>query len=149
MKIFDGRYTWDGKKHDGQDPIAWFPGSYDLKIVAFPDGGKGRLRHLKPYLCVYARTGEGLSISAHPEKFAREICRKFSLEIEKVLWIEDLLAGDNRYEVAAFKKSGHLAEEQLYSVSKRPATAGEVEMVERELAELARWKEPATVRQDG
>jgi hypothetical protein len=149
MKIFDGRYAWDGKKHDEHDPIAWFPGAYDLKIVVFPDGEKGKLRRLKPYLCVYARTGEGLSISANPEKFAREICRRFDLDIEKVLWVEDLLGGEDRYEVVTFRKSGHLAEEPLYSFGKRPATAAEVEMIEREMAELARWKEPAVEQQDG
>lgn len=149
MKIFDGRYAWDGKKHGEHDPIAWFPGAYDLKIVAFPDGEKGKLRRLKPFLCIYARTGEGLSISANPEKFAREICRRFALEMEKVLWVEDHLCLENRYEVVTFKKSGHLAEEPLYNCSKRPAAAAEVEMIEKELAELARWKEPAMERQDG
>ena len=33
MKIFNGKYSWDGKKHDNQEPIAWFPGAYNLKIV--------------------------------------------------------------------------------------------------------------------
>jgi len=148
MKIFDGKYSWDGKKHDDHDPIAWFPGTYDLKIVAFPDGDQGRVRHLKPFLCVYARTGDGLSISAHPEKFAREICRRFSLDIEKVMWVEDLLEGPDRYELVIFKKSGHLADASLYRVEKRRATSGEVRLIEKELAALARWKEPAGVKRD-
>lgn len=148
MKIFDGTYSWDGKKHDDHDPIAWFPGSYDLKIIAFPDEDKGRIRRLKPYLCIFARTGDGLSISAHPEKFAREICRRFSLEIDKVLWVEDQLQGPDRYEIVVFKKSGHLAEAPIYSAEKRRATSGEVEMIEKQLAALARWKEPAVAQRD-
>ena len=149
MKIFDGRYSWDGKKRGDHDPIAWFPGAYDVKIVAFPDGEKGKVRHLKPFLCVYAKTGEGLSISAHPEKFAKEICRAFSLELEKVLWVEDTLSEADRFEVAVFKRSGHLAEEPLYRLEKRPATAGEVAMIERELRDLTKRRKQEDVKKNG
>ena len=136
MKIYQGKYSWDGKKHDELEPIAWFPGSYDLKIIAMPDGGKGRVRYLKPYLCIFARTGEGLSISANPEKFAKRICAEFALELEKVLWVEDLLSGPEGFEVVGFRKTGKIGDTPFYRIERRRATAGELEMIAREIKTL-------------
>lgn len=135
MTLFNGRYRWDGTKKDDLDPIAWFPGSYDLKIFDFAMQ-EGKVRLLKPYLCLYARTGEGQSISAQPEKFAQRICRDFSLEIGRVLWIEDLLTEQDRYEVVSFTRTGQVGGNSLYRSSKRMASAREVEYIEKALTSL-------------
>lgn len=135
MTLFNGRYRWDGTKKDNLDPIAWFPGCYDVKII---DCSKetGNIRLLKPYLCLYARTGEGQSISAQPEKFAQRICRDFSLEIGRVLWVEDLLTQQDRYEVVSFMRIGRVGDNVLYRTTKRMASASEVELIEKALTSL-------------
>ncbi len=135
MAIFNGRYRWDGTKKDSLEPIAWFPGSYDVKILERPVP-PGKVQLIKPYICLYARTGEGQSISANPEKFAKRICKDFSLDIERVLWVEDLLTETNRYEVALFTLTGTMGENAFYRSTKRPAFAQEVNMIERALATL-------------
>ena len=130
MAIFNGRYRWDGTKRNDQDPIAWSPGAYDIRIFKCASTS-GNVEPLKPYVCVYARTGEGQSISANPEKFAKQICNDFSLELERVLWIEDHLAGDNRYEVVMFSRSGRIGDELFYRTNKRKAFDHEIRLVER------------------
>jgi len=132
MTLFNGRYRWDGTKKDNLDPIAWFPGAYDVKIL---DCAKemGKVRLLKPYLCLYARTGEGQSISAHPEKFALRICHDFSLEIGRVLWVEDLLTEQDRYEVVTFIRTGKVGDNPLYRATKRKASNSEIAYIEKNL----------------
>lgn len=133
MTLFNGRYRWDGTKKDDFEPIAWFPGSYDVKIIDCSFAA-GKVQLLKPYICLYARTGEGQSISANPEKFAKRICRDFSLEIERVLWVEDLLTEKDRYEVNMFTLTGKMGNNAFYRVEKRNALDREVKMIEQALA---------------
>ncbi len=135
MAIFSGRYRWDGTKKGEQEPISWSPGAYDLKIFKRATSS-GKVQYLKPYVCIYAQTGEGQSISASPEKFVKQICHDFSLELERVIWIEDLLKEKDRYEVVIFARSAKMGETVFYHTDKRPANPAEVRMIERELAGL-------------
>jgi len=135
MAIFSGRYRWDGTKRGESEPISWSPGAYDLKIFQRATFSE-KVQHLKPYVCIYAQTGEGQSISASPEKFAKQICHDFSLEIEQVLWVEDLLNGKDRYEVVMFARSVKMGATVFYHTQKRLASPAEVRMIERELAGL-------------
>ena len=136
MNIFNGKYSWDGKKHDNREPIAWFPGAYNLKIITLQETAGSKVRYLKPYLCVFSRTGEGVSVSENPEKFAKHICGDFGLEIEKVLWAEDLQQDPDRFEIVVFTRSSKLGDSFFYRVQKRRAHAGEVQLIEKELAGL-------------
>jgi len=134
MAIFNGRYSWDGKKNDQREPIAWFPGAYDLKIVDLTEGNEG-ITFLKPFLCIYTNTGAGYSISENPEKFAKRICSDFSLQIDKVLWTEQLQNGSDSFEIITFKKSGTLGDNPLYLTKKRKPLASEIKLITKGLAE--------------
>ena len=135
MKIYVGRYSWDGKKHEHREPIAWFPGAYDLKIFDVAGDGQG-VTFIKPYLCIYSMTGEGMSISENPEKFARHICDDFALPMEKVLWAEEIPDNPGEFEVVTFTRSNRLGERYFYTITKRPPMPGEKKIIERELAAL-------------
>lgn len=135
MKIYADIYSWDGKKTDHQEPVAWFPGSYHLKIFDVRDNVSG-VEPLKPYICIYAETGQGMSISAKPDKFVKKICSDFDLEMEKVLWVEELGASSGIFEVVVFTRSGKLGDVVLYSISKRAPMPGELKSIEKELAAL-------------
>ena len=135
MAIFNGRYRWDGTKKDDLDPIAWNPGSYDVKILDLRTPA-GNVDYLKPVICLYAGTGEGQSISANPEKFAKRICCDFSLEIERVLWVEDHLFEQDRYEIIIFSRAGRMGKGFFYRTDKRKALVSEVKLIEKALNEL-------------
>lgn len=135
MAIYDGRYQWDGTKRGELEPIAWSPGAYDVKIFRCASSSE-KIHYLKPIVCIYAPTGEGQSISAHPEKFAKQICNDFSLDIERVLWVEDLLCNEDRYEVVMFTRSGKIGNTIFYRTDKRMALESEVLMIEQELSAI-------------
>ncbi len=143
MAIFNGIYRWDGTKKDDVEPIAWYPGSYDVKILD-RSGTEGKVRHFKSAICLYARTGEGQSVSANPEKFAKRICIDFSLNIDRVLWVEDLLTEKNRYAIILFTRTGKMGKGFFYRTEKRQALNAEVKMIEHALVDLA--KESTTLK---
>lgn len=135
MAIFNGRYRWDGTKQDDLEPVAWYPGAYDVKILD-SSGREGKVKHFKPFICLYARTGEGQSISASPEKFAKRICSDFSLDIDRVLWVEDLLTENDRYDIILFTRTGKMGKSFFYRTEKRRAREAEVKMIEHALNDL-------------
>lgn len=135
MAIFAGKYQWDGTKKEGREPIAWFAGSYEVKLFHC-DSSPNKVRHIKPFICLYAATGEGQSISANPEKFAKQICNDFSLDIERVLWVEDLLKDQNRYEVVTFISSAKMGDTTFYRTEKRSAKDSEIRLIQQELSKF-------------
>jgi hypothetical protein len=136
MAIFNGRYSWTGKRTDDQQPIAWSPGAYDVQIYK-RDSQSKNIELLKPYVCIYSRTGKGQSISVNPEKFAKQLCHEFSLHIERVFWVEDLLGDEDRYEVVQFCRSGRVGKTIFYTIEKRKATSQEIELLKKERGSLA------------
>lgn len=132
MAIFSGRYSWDGKKNDYREPIAWFPGAYDITIAKIA-GKASRMAFIRPYICIYTNTGSGHSVSANPEKFAKRICEDFQLEMEKVLWVEQLSPHGNDYEVIMFRRKGQMGNTVFYDIEKRPALPNEITIIERHL----------------
>ncbi len=132
--IFDGRYSWDGTKRDRREPIAWFPGAYDLKIIDLTIGKKGII-FLKPYLCIYTNTGTGYSISENPERFAKNVCSDFELEMDKVLWVEQVERGKDIFEIVVFEKCGRIGDDPLYLTKKRRPHDNEIHLIRNGLAE--------------
>lgn len=130
MAIFDGRYSWSGKREDQHEPIAWFPGAYDVKIVDLREKNKN-VSFLKPYLCIFTNTGKGHSVSANPERFAKRLCIDFSLELEKVFWVEQEKDNRDHFEVINFIKCGRLSETAFYQVKKRVPTQGELALINK------------------
>lgn len=130
MKVYSGIYSWDGKRHGNRTPIAWFPGSYHLHIYRVEPGNKN-VTLLKPYLSIYQETGQGHSISADPERFAQHICEDFSLDIERVLWVEKPRSAGAGYQIVVFTRNGRLGEHEFFRVGKRAPTGAELKLIEK------------------
>ncbi|PHR28125.1 MAG: hypothetical protein COA36_07585 [Desulfotalea sp.] len=130
--VYVGRYSWDGIKTDARDPIAWSAGTYDIKIYKRPSR-LANVELLKPHVCVYSKTGIGQSISANPEKFAQHICYDFSLHIERVIWVENLLSKDRQYDIIRFKRIRKIGATIFYKTVKRRAGMDEILQIENEL----------------
>jgi len=137
MAIFNGRYSWDGVRSDNREPIAWHPGAYDIAIIDRSAKKHDRVQQLKPFLCIYSATGDGHSISANPEKFARRICDDFGLDFERVIWIEDLQTENERYEIISFVKTVSLGDRSFYRTEKRKPGLQELQMIKDVLANLS------------
>lgn len=130
--IYVGRYSWDGTKQDGREPIAWSGGAYDITIYKRPSTSEN-VELLKPYVCVFAKTGIGQSISANPEKFAQHICFDFGLHIERVVWVEDLLTASDQYEIVQFTRVRKIGKTVIYTTEKRMADLEEIRRIKEEL----------------
>jgi len=133
MGIYNGIYSWDGKKHDDRDPIAWFPGSYHLHIFSI---GKdtGNVTSLRQHLCIYSETGNGHSISTNPEKFAKYICADFGLDLERTLWVEIRADRPQKYEVVDYTKRGKMKDVLFYQMKKREPNDQELKLIEERMA---------------
>ena len=132
MAIFHGRYSWDGTKEDNKEPISWFPGAYDLTITDLSEASDS-LTFIRPFLCVFTNTGKGYSVSANPEKFAKRICEDFSLQIDKVLWVERKEPGGESFDIIVFKKKGQMGDTAFYSMEKRKPLPNELSIIQRQL----------------
>lgn len=130
--IFHGRYSWDGTKKDGREPISWFPGAYDVRITNLAKATES-ISYIRPYLCVFTNTGKGYSVSSNPEKFAQRICEDFSLQIDKVLWVEQVEPDSENFEIVTFKKRGQLGERSFYAIKKRKPMVHELRLIQKEL----------------
>ncbi len=130
--IYVGRYSWDGIKKDDREPIAWSAGAYDVKIYKRPSSSDN-VELLKPYVCVFAQTGIGQSISANPEKFAQHISFDFGLHIERVVWVEDLLTTPEQYEIVQFTRKRKIGNTIIYTTEKRMADLEEMRLIKEEI----------------
>ena len=136
MEVFNGIYSWDGKKRDGRDPISWFPGNYYLYIYEI-GRDDGNVTSFKQHLCLYSETGNGHSISAHPEKFARHVCEDYSIDLERTLWVEINPSPEKKYEVIVYSRKSKLKELFFYKILKRPPNETELDLIEDHLKHLS------------
>ena len=132
MAIFHGRYSWDGTKEENKEPISWFPGAYDLTIIDLSESSDS-LTFIRPFLCVFTNTGKGYSVSANPEKFAKRICEDFSLQIDKVLWVERKEPCGESFDIIVFKKKGQMGDTAFYAMEKRKPLPNELSIIQRQL----------------
>ena len=132
MAIFNGRYSWDGTKADNKEPISWFPGAYDLVIADLAESNNN-LTYLRPHLCIFTNTGRGYSVSANPEKFAKRISDDFSLQIDRVLWVERRKPGVDDFDIILFTRKGQMGETVFYSMEKRKPFPNELKIIQNHL----------------
>ncbi len=130
MIIYNGIYSWNGKKTSKRPPVAWFPGSYNLKIISMEDE-KDEVLHMKPYVCLYKTTGEGFTVDIRPDKFASVICDEFGIDMEKTIWA-DLSHGDiSESEIITFSNKCTMGGKNYYLVKKRCPIKGEITIIEK------------------
>ena len=130
--VYVGRYSWDGIKSGDREPIAWSGGAYDI-VIYKRQTLPGNIELLKPHVCVYSKTGIGQSISENPEKFAQNICYDYSLQLERVVWVENLLCEKDRYDIVQFRRLRKIGNTILYKTEKRRADISEILQLEDEL----------------
>jgi len=128
--IYHGTYSWDGRKTTSSFPVAWFPGSYDLKIINLEDEA-GDVLLMKPYVCLYKTTGEGYTVAIRPDKFAEVISSEFGIDIEKTIWA-DLSNGDlANSEIITFSNKCRMGDRNYYLVKKRNPLDGELTLLKK------------------
>ncbi|THB77113.1 MAG: hypothetical protein D3926_16190 [Desulfobacteraceae bacterium] len=124
MILHDFIYSWDGKTHADEKPVAWWPGSYRVRIVKLDSGHEG-VKFIKPMAVILKNNSSGTSLRNYIENFAKKMSRQYDLELEKTLWVEL----DDGLKVARINEKRHLQNGPLYLVDWREARPNEQEML--------------------
>ena len=128
MILHDFIYEWDGKRTSGEKPIAWWPGSYHVKIVKLGEDNKNvsYLIHTAVILRnTRTRATMNISIRNYIHNFAQKISKEYNIDIDKTLWIEI----DDEIRVAMLNPEHKIVSKTLYSISWRPIRPNELKMI--------------------
>ena len=129
MIIFNGKYSWDGKKEGDHKPVSWWPGSHRLTIVDF-SAEKPHVAMLKPVIVLASDTKEGYSIDKRYQDLIIGVCREFNLEIQKVLWVKCNQDSENGVKVAVLKLLSIIGPDILYDIKWRSVMPNEQKLID-------------------
>jgi len=129
MIIFNGKYTWDGKKDHDHKPVSWWPGSQYLTIVDFSHE-KTDVVMLKPFVVLAADAKEGYSIHKRYQDLIIGVCREFNLDLQKVLWVCYDRNSENEMKVAVLKFLAGKGPYKIYDLKWRAVMANEKKLMD-------------------
>lgn len=129
MIIFNGKFSWDGKKEGDHKPISWWSGSHYLTIVDFSDEMPDVVL-LKPVIVLAADTKEGHSILKRYQDLVIGACREFNLDVQKVLWVRYSRDFENEMKVAVIKLSSGMGPYKVYDLKWRSLMANERKLID-------------------
>lgn len=134
MILFEGRYSWDGKKRGSEMPVSWWPGSYKIKIIDLKAKSPGVIL-LKPYLCLFSSEGTEFCVKDKFHNLAVKICKKYNLDPEKVMWIEnDSRKNLEATDVAVIESTTKIGNEKIYKTIWRQIRPNEESFIRRTIA---------------
>ena len=128
MIIYDGKYSWTGKKQTQVHPVSWWAGAYWLKIIDLSKEDN-QVVVLKPIVVIVSDTGEGASATNCASELVKSVCRDFKLDIHKIIWVEYHPGPPPYMEVAKFKPVTTINHEVFYQTQWRAVTRNELEMI--------------------
>ena len=128
MILYDGPYRWKGSTASKKRPISWWKSSYTLRIIDVSRENR-EVVFLKPHLVLFADTGEGASVTNCLPELAKQICEDFSLDLDRVVWVEDRPDADERFRVAMFRPVARLSGDVYYQVEWRAPAPGELHLI--------------------
>ncbi len=135
MILHDITYEWDGKSHEGEKPISWWPGSYRVRIVKLGDDTKA-ISYLFPVAVIFKSQETtqymNTSLKNYIDNFAKKISKTYDLDIAKTLWVEL----GNEIRVAQLHPDRKLSDETLYTISWRDARPNELAMIDPYIKDL-------------
>lgn len=124
MFIFDGVYSWDGKRYFDEENISWWPCSYNLQIIDVSQDMPGALL-MKPLLSVFSNTGEGGTITNCTQNFIMRICSDFKIDSDKVMWIEHFPRYNDSFELITVTRRS-LGTREIMGVRRREPLPNEL-----------------------
>ncbi len=125
MILHDTVYEWEGKTCDGKRPVAWWPGSYRIRIVDLT-ADRPDLLHLKSRAVICCNRGKGTSIRNCVQHFAKKVSKRFGLDVTRVLWVEIDKNDPREIQVANLTRVAVISGNDLFSATWRPARPNEL-----------------------
>lgn len=135
MIIFNGKYSWDGKKRSASAPVTWWPGSYNIRIIDLNVMMPG-VHHIKPYVCIFSDTGNGFSVRNTFQHLAVAIAGEFGLDPTRVLWIEHFPERkSDRMDAATIEAVTIIGSQIIYKAIWRSVMPNEINLIQSCLTE--------------
>jgi len=129
MIIFNGKFSWDGKKDGDYKPVSWWPGSHYLTIVDF-SAEKPDVVLLKPVIVLAADTKEGHSIHKRYQDLVMGVCREFNLDLQKVFWVRYSRDFENEMKVVVIKLLSGMGPYEVYDLKWRSLMCNERKLID-------------------
>ncbi len=129
MEIFNGIYSWDGKKYSDEENISWWPCAYYLRIIDVSKIISGT-HIIKPILSVFSNTGEGGSITNCTQNFLMRICSDFDLQYNKVMWVEHFPHYNNSFDIITLNKRD-IGLRTIFAAKRRDAMKNEIYFIDQ------------------
>jgi len=123
--FFDGIYRLPGDRGKRGKEFKKWASAWRVKIINLslsqPD-----VCHLRPYVVVATQDGEGIFKARCADSIGKRICRDFDLDVDRILWIEQIVSTPVQMLVAEFKPQWNFGRERFYSINWRPIRANEL-----------------------
>lgn len=123
MIIFDGTYRWQPPDANRRRPRSKWPFASRIRIVDLAAGESDRHR-FRPIM-VIAESAQALSETSCAATIGLAVCRDFSLDYRRILWIEYDAQKPEALYVANFRPVGILPGRSCCPIEWRPATPNE------------------------
>lgn len=124
----DFTYEWDGKSHDGEKPITWFPGAYRVRIVQLENTG-APVQFLFPVAVllkpILKKDSGYQALKNYIHNFAEKLSAEYNLDIHKTMWVEIREC----VRIAHLNPDRQLSDITLFSFTWRDARPNELEML--------------------
>ncbi len=131
MILHEFTYDWDGTSHLNEKPVAWWPGSYRVRIVKLGSDSFD-VKFLKPMAVIITNNYSGTSLKNYIQNFALKISAQYGIDIERAYWVEV----DSDVRIALFSDKRMLKDGPLYITEWRPARPNELKMLDPWLVDL-------------
>ena len=135
MVVHDFIYEWDGKSHDGEKPVSWWPGSYHVKIISLGQN-TDQVTFMVPFFVLLKNTKNNptmnTSLRNYIHTFAEKISKSYDLDMEKTLWIEL----EDTIRVIRITPDPKLVNATLFSIPWRDIRPNEMEIIKPYLDDM-------------
>ena len=130
MIVYDGTYQLQPDAGRGSRPRPKWVCAWRVRIIE-QTGDQPTVQHLKPTIVVAKPSGLPTSLTSCAEAVGKKISRDFKLEVQRVLWIEQIPSNPGQWQAAVFTPRALVGPNANYDISWRPLRPNEEGLIKR------------------
>ncbi len=128
MIVYDGTYRLEPDANRGQGPGSRWACAWRVRIINLAES-QPAVRHLKPTIVIANPTGPGIGLTSCAEGVGKKISRDFKLDVNQVLWIEQIPLKPAQWHTAVFRLQNSFESDIHYNIQWRPAMPNEIDLI--------------------
>jgi hypothetical protein len=135
MVVYDGTYRLQLDADRALKPGTKWACAWRVRIINLTVG-QPAVRHLKPTVVVANQTGLATSLTSCAEAVGKKISLDFKLDINKVLWIENIPSQPGQWHAAVFTPQAAFGPDKNYNIKWRPILPNETNLIKPFIPEI-------------